>query len=335
MTTKAPNTLSLVDDETFVGRLTTIDRKTFRHERQLALPFPYLSGTHFSVGIKKYDDNITPPSYFVADHSRNGTFIIHGAGSRPQDPTSTDPVRLGKGQQEFRHGDRIVIMFKNDVKAIYELDSTVAGDSSNPANSPIASVPGSPVGSCAAAPIVLQQPAHPPVCEAEAVVARVPSADIIDIAGNEGIGEASKDRDGLISMYRGEAKRLEADKRSLEEALEECKTRLRAMEKDLRGESGPSPHTHSFTESLVTHSLTHSPTTVTTHLISYHCRDPLTLCFSHSRGQDQDREGGRSGCGFGASTGSNRRRSPSRSEPTEAAGRGKGRGKPRTARASG
>ena len=130
---RLPDTLPLVDAETFVGRVTSIDTNKFQHNDQLALNLPYLSGTHFSVGRRQLD-NTRPPFYYIVDHSRNGTFIIHGTGSG----SALQELELvGEGQQEIRHGDRIVIVFHREIKVVYELDTTaqVAGSAGFPVGS--------------------------------------------------------------------------------------------------------------------------------------------------------------------------------------------------------
>ena len=144
-------------DEVFVGRTPNVDRSKFSHDTQNILPgsnhevdslssmhslpcmilthpfsllnrlFPaaYVSSTHFSVGKKEGNSEEGDTTYYVVDHSRNGTYMIRA------DATDSTPTAIGKGQVALHAGDKIVLMFKSESKCEYIFE-TIAEEEAVP-----------------------------------------------------------------------------------------------------------------------------------------------------------------------------------------------------------
>ena len=70
-----PSEILLVDGENYVGRMATVDPTKFSHFHQAVVPLAYMSSTHFCVGMRASVYTGQPPTYFLMDHSRNGTHL--------------------------------------------------------------------------------------------------------------------------------------------------------------------------------------------------------------------------------------------------------------------
>ena len=70
-----PSEILLVNNENFVGRMSYVDPAKFCHSHQTVVPLAYMSSTHFCVGIRASVYTGQPPTYFLMDHSRNGTHL--------------------------------------------------------------------------------------------------------------------------------------------------------------------------------------------------------------------------------------------------------------------
>lgn len=107
-----PETILFFDKKHYVGRGPNADPSVFSHSQQTVIPFPYMSNTHFCIEMRTDEGGIHETSYFVTDHSRNGTFIRR-LGAEPnacvQIPITT----------RIYHGDEIIMKFKGVIKLVY------------------------------------------------------------------------------------------------------------------------------------------------------------------------------------------------------------------------
>lgn len=117
-----PELLSLHDEEHFIGRLPNADTSKFRHSQQSVISSPYLSSTHFSIRMKPPDEGSTETTFFVADYSRNGTFVRL---NRAVDLTSNE-IELGcNNKLEISSGDEIILKFRSEIKLVYRFISNL------------------------------------------------------------------------------------------------------------------------------------------------------------------------------------------------------------------
>ena len=63
------------------------------------------------------EDGGSTTSYYIVDHSRNGTYCIRA------DDTDKTPTLVGKGQVDLHVGDKIVMMFKGESKCEYVFEA--------------------------------------------------------------------------------------------------------------------------------------------------------------------------------------------------------------------
>lgn len=108
----APETILFYDKKHYVGRGPNADPNVFSHSQQTVIPFPYMSNTHFCIETKAKDGDEHETSYFVTDHSRNGTFIRR-LGAEPNACT------LISETSQIYHGDEIIMKFQGAIKLVY------------------------------------------------------------------------------------------------------------------------------------------------------------------------------------------------------------------------
>lgn len=112
-----PEAILLFDEQHFIGRLPNADGNKFSHSQQCVISSPYLSSTHFSIEMR-HGEGDKETTFFVADYSRNGTFLRVNSGSNGLKSAIPELVGANKRLQ-IHPGDEIILKFKNEIKLVY------------------------------------------------------------------------------------------------------------------------------------------------------------------------------------------------------------------------
>jgi hypothetical protein len=120
-----PELFSLYDEQHFIGRLPNADTNKFKHSEQCVISSPYLSSTHFSIQMKPPGEGSTETTFFVADYSRNGTFVRFNRAVNGSEKTSVPELVGNKNRLEICSGDEIILKFRNEIKLVYTFISNI------------------------------------------------------------------------------------------------------------------------------------------------------------------------------------------------------------------
>jgi hypothetical protein len=113
-----PESISLYDEQQFVGRLPNADSNKYRHSQQCVISSPYLSSTHFSIEMKPPVEGSTETTFFVADYSRNGTLVR--TKKAKNDSIINEPKLVGcDNRLQISSGDEIILKFRDEIKLVY------------------------------------------------------------------------------------------------------------------------------------------------------------------------------------------------------------------------
>ena len=113
-----PEIMLLYDKKNYFGRVPNADMTKFSHSQQFAIPLPYLSSTHFCIEMKSSEDGDSD-TFFLTDHSRNGTFFRHKQNSQDGAAIRVEHMDASRNVM-IKDGDEIILMFRNEITVIYK-----------------------------------------------------------------------------------------------------------------------------------------------------------------------------------------------------------------------